>query len=74
MKKLLLVPAALFVFACNDADNTENNPESTDAGNVEQHSGENISPQLENEGQNRFTVDTISSSGEAEQESRDDLQ
>ncbi|WP_161890159.1 hypothetical protein [Pontibacter russatus] len=72
MKKLLIILLGAFTFACGNADNeTEGtNNETTTEEDVEIGAGEEISPQLELEGDSaeNFEVDTVSSAGEINQE------
>ena len=68
MKKLLILAASVATFACGDgntgkAGNASTQKESTVENNVAEGSGEEISPQLEEDSINkeRFDVDTVSS-------------
>ena len=75
MKKLLAIAITATMMACGDRDRNstaEENPGTDQAEAVEEYSGENISPQLE-DSVNRFNVDTISSAGDAAQRRDNDL-
>ena len=73
MKKLLILPALLICFSCGQGDSNGEKSNVNADGNVEQHSGENISPQLENQGEDRFTVDSLSDNDQINQEQKEDL-
>jgi hypothetical protein len=81
MKKLLFIILACVALACGEGtrDNNDSNSKRSDEreaateDDVDIGSGEAISPQLElDSADDRFEVDTVSSSAEAERESEDD--
>lgn len=74
MKKLLIIATGIAVFACGDGNTKTGRESSTQSeskpeNNVEEGSGEMISPQLEKDSINeqRFDVDTVSSATEIHQ-------
>jgi len=73
MKKLFLILFGAITFSCGDTGNQsseERVDENNTGENVEEFSGENITPQVDlDSGSNeRLEVDTISSAGEAQAE------
>ncbi|OKL41144.1 hypothetical protein A3841_15080 [Pontibacter flavimaris] len=71
MKKLLIIATAVATLACGDGasgngENAGTQSEGNVQNNVEEGSGEMISPQLEQDSVNeeRFDVDTVSSADE----------
>ena len=74
MKKIsIAILAALMAFACAQKTERETDDEAVhnDAA-VEENSGENISPQLE-DSVDRFAVDSVSSAAGINEEKKDDL-
>jgi hypothetical protein len=74
MKKLFLLILLAIGFACSN-DRQKDATEKTEANNevVEESSGENISPQLE-DSVDRFKVDSISSAAEANEQKKNELE
>lgn len=73
MKRLLMLSVLSLFFSCNNAGNNNRGDDAGNStGNVEEHSGENISPQLNTEG-DRFNVDTVSDAHEIKQEKKENL-
>lgn len=67
MKKIWLIALASVAFACGGGErNNENEAATEDAGAVEEHSGSNITPQVEDSA-GRLQVDTIGSASSAEE-------
>ncbi len=72
MKKVLIVALGFLTFACGESGNTagnSNNGTNIDES-VEKGAGNEVSPQLQTEGDSatRLEVDTVSSSTEANQQ------
>ena len=64
---------ALAMTACGDNKHEEGDNHANTEQNVEQHSGENVSPQLSNQNDTRMGVDSISTASEAEHEKKENL-
>ena len=69
-----LLVALASAASCNSRSDSSDNGKSTlnTEENVDENSGENISPQLEHSA-NRFKVDSMSSASEADQQKKKDL-
>lgn len=72
MKKLLFVLIAAFTFSCGETSNQSNDEsvgtQNSSDNDVEEFSGEHITPQVEaDSATSRLDVDSISSAEEAEQ-------
>ena len=68
----LLFAAGLFT-ACGERSSDKNAEARNGEENVEESSGENVSPQLEDSA-DRFEVDSISSASEANKEKKNELE
>ena len=72
MKKLAIA-AAIVLLSCSDKDARVENSGANSTSNVEQNSGENISPQLHRESDERLGIDdTMSQAGETRDEKEED--
>lgn len=72
MKKLLLALSFVALGCSREAGDREGNMNST--SDVEEHSNDNISPQLGNQAGDRFKVDTVSGSGEVNEAKEGELE
>jgi hypothetical protein len=75
MKQIIFLLLIASAASCNSRSDSSDNGKSTlnTEENVDENSGENISPQLEDSA-NRFKVDSISSASEADQQKKKDLE
>lgn len=76
MKKILMLLVIATALSCNSRSDRQSNVEQSSRNeddNVEENSGENISPQLE-DSTDRFNVDSISSAQEANEKKKNELE
>lgn len=76
MKKIIFLLLIAGAAGCNvrsDNDNMDNESTLNTEESVDENSGENISPQLEDSA-NRFKVDSISTANDNDQEKKKDLE
>lgn len=75
MKQIIFLLLIAGAASCNSRSDNADNGKSTlnTEENVDENSGENISPQLEDSA-NRFKVDSISSASEADEQKKKDLE
>ena len=74
MKKIIILLVTSIAFACGGKDNegTQSSDAANSVDNVEENSGDNISPQLEDSA-NRLEVDTVKSATGAQKQKNGDL-
>jgi hypothetical protein len=73
MKTIMFLLLIAGITSCNPRNERPENSSLNAEENVEENSGENISPQLE-DSTDRFKVDSISSANEANEEKKNDLE